>query len=128
MARHEVFSCREQEVCVFFRVVFPPCAVWVGRGYLWGRRLHLEAREPRSHRVQEVGQEVDGAGHAWRREEENARETQERSSVNGIFTAVDLHYNSFNLLKLKLLKQEVSECDFQNKLSSGGVYFVCSRL
>lgn len=77
MARHEVFSCREQEVCVFFRVVFPPCAVWVGRGYLWGRRLHLEAREPRSHRVQEVGQEVDGAGHAWRREEENATETQE---------------------------------------------------
>lgn len=51
------------------------------------------------------------------------------SSVNGIFTAVDLHhYNSFNLLKLKLLKQEVSECDFQNKLSSGGVYFVCSQL
>lgn len=78
MARHEVFSCREQEVCVFFRVVFPPCAVWVGRGYLWGRRLHLEAREPRSHRVQEVGQEVDGAGHAWRREEENATETQQR--------------------------------------------------
>lgn len=58
--------------------VSPPCAVWVVEGLPVARRLHLEAREPRSHRVKEVGQEVDGAGHAWRREVENATETQER--------------------------------------------------
>ena len=31
-------------------------------------------------------------------------------------------------MKFKLLKQEVSAFVFQNKLSCGGVYFVCSRL
>lgn len=44
---------------------------WVGGG--GGRlpletRLHLKGREPRLHRLQKVGQEVDGAGHACEEE------------------------------------------------------------
>lgn len=39
-----------------------------GLGYvICGCASHLEGREPRLHRLQEVGQEVDGARHACKK-------------------------------------------------------------
>lgn len=65
-----VWSAALPLLAVFF-VLFS----WCGRGrrgYLGGETfLHLKRGEPRSHWLQEVGQEVDGARHACRKQVKN---------------------------------------------------------